>query len=216
MKAARKLGWAAALATPLLVHLALATGRLVPLALAMAAIQLALGAVLALRRWRWARSCLAPALALIALLVWALLARGVPDDVLKLQSGLSHGAIYVGLLVLFGRSLRPGRQPLITALAARISGRPLCPRRLAYTRRVTQAWCVFCLCQLAVSATLFALAPAETWSLFVNVLDLPLLCLMFAGEYALRCWLFRGEPHASLRDGIRAFTRRSPATRDAG
>ncbi|HEY2133450.1 MAG TPA: hypothetical protein VGH36_10815 [Acetobacteraceae bacterium] len=214
MKAARPLGWAAVLATPLLVHLALATGRHVPVALALAAIQLALGAVLAMRRWRWARFCLAPALAFIALLVWALPTWCAPDEVLKLQSGLSHGAIYGGLLILFGRSLRPGRQPLVTALAARISG-PLCARRLAYTRRVTQAWCLFCVCQLATSATLCAFAPAETWSLFVNVLDLPLLCLMFAGEYALRCWLFRGERHASLGDGIRAFARRNAATGDA-
>jgi uncharacterized membrane protein len=209
MKAARPLGWAAVLATPLLVHLALASGRHVPVALALAAIQLTLGAALALRRWRWVRFGLAPALALLGWLVWR-----APDDVLKLQSGLSHSAIYLGLLILFGRSLRPGRQPLITALAARIAS-PLSPRRQAYTRRVTQAWCLFCLCQLATSATLCAFAPAETWSLFVNVLDLPLLCLMFAGEYALRCWLFRGEPHASLSDGIRAFARRRAATGDA-
>jgi uncharacterized membrane protein len=206
MMAARIVACAVVLGTPFLVHVALATGRYVPMALALAAIEVVVGAMLVLRRWRQGRVWLAAVLALGTLRV--LVAWDAPQNVLAVQSGLSHGLLYGWLLLLFGRTLLPGRQPLVTTLAIRLSGR-LCAERDVYTRRVTQAWCLFCLFQLACSALLFATAPVAVWSLFVNVLDLPLLCLMFLGEYAIRRYRFRHEPHASLGDSIRAF-----ATRD--
>jgi uncharacterized membrane protein len=196
---------AVVLSTPLLMHMALTTGRCVSLALALAAIEVSVGAVLVLRHWRRAWVVMAIALALTAMR--ALVAWGVPQNVLMMQSGVSHAALYSWLLLLFGRTLLPGRQPLVTTLAIRMSGR-LSAMRDVYTRRVTQAWCLFCLFQLGCSALLFATAPVAVWSLFVNVLDLPLLCLMFLGEYAIRCYRFRHEPHASLGDSIRAFAAR--------
>ena len=203
--AARIVVGAVVLSTPLLMHMALTTGRYVSLALALAAIEVSAGAALVLRRWRRAWVFMATALALMALR--ALMVWRVPQNVLMLQSGLSHAALYSWLLLLFGRTLLPERQPLVTTLAIRLSGR-LSAERDVYTRRVTQAWCLFCLFQLACSALLFATAPVAVWSLFVNVLDLPLLCLMFLGEYAIRRYRFRYESHASLGDSIRAFAAR--------
>ena len=53
-----------------------------------------------------------------------------------------HAAIYLALLALFGRTLRPGHEPLITRFARRVHG-TLPPQLAAYTRRLTIAWCVF-------------------------------------------------------------------------
>ena len=118
--------------------------------------------------------------------------------------GIPHAAIYVALLGLFARTLRPGHEPLITRLARRVHGK-LPPQLRAYTRRLTAAWCVFFAAQIVASALLFRFASLSHWSLFVNVLNFPLLALMFIGEYAYRLMRHRDFPHASLLDGVRAF-----------
>jgi hypothetical protein len=43
------------------------------------------------------------------------------------------------------------------------------------------------------------------------VLDLPLVCLMFACEYAVRLHRFRDFPHVSVAATIRAFSGGAPA-----
>lgn len=119
--------------------------------------------------------------------------------------GIPHAVIYAALLWLFARTLRPGHEPLITRLARRVHG-TLPPQLHAYTRRLTAAWCVFFAAQIVVSALLFRFASLSLWSLFVNVLNFPLLALMFIGEYGYRLMRHRDFPHASLLDGVRAFS----------
>jgi uncharacterized membrane protein len=80
------------------------------------------------------------------------------------------------------------------------------PQLYAYTRRLTAAWCVFFAAQIVVSAFLFRFASLSHWSLFVNVLNFPQLALMFIGEYGYRLVRHRDFPHASLLDGVRAFS----------
>jgi uncharacterized membrane protein len=109
-----------------------------------------------------------------------------------LAYGLPHAAAYLVLLWYFGRSLRGGRVPVITRLARRIRG-TLSGQLERYTRRLTAAWCAFFAAQLACSAALLAFAPLETWSFFVNVLNVPLVAAMFAGDYAYRFIRLRGE-----------------------
>jgi uncharacterized membrane protein len=118
---------------------------------------------------------------------------------------LPHAAIYISLLWLFARTLRPGHEPLITRLARRVHV-TLPPALSLYTRQVTAAWCVFFAAQLAISALLFVFASPRQWSMFVNVLNFPLLALMFGGEYLYRTVRHRDFPPASLTDGIRAFS----------
>ena len=118
--------------------------------------------------------------------------------------GVPHAAIYLSLLWLFGRTLRAGREPLITRLARRLHG-TLPPQLAAYTRRLTAAWCVFFGAQLVASVLLFRFASLAHWSIFVNVLNFPLLALMFGGEYAYRVLRHRDFPQASFLDGVRAF-----------
>jgi uncharacterized membrane protein len=119
--------------------------------------------------------------------------------------GIPHAVIYLSLLWLFGHTLRAGQEPLVSRLARRVHG-ALPSELAAYTRYVTYAWCIFFTAQIVVSALLFKFAPLGTWSLFINVLNFPLLALMFIGEYAYRIICHREFPHASLLDGIRAFS----------
>jgi len=119
--------------------------------------------------------------------------------------GIPHIAIYLSLLWLFGRTLARGREPLITGFARRVHG-TLPPEMETYTRRLTRAWCVFFLMQAATSAALLTWATLDTWSLFVNVLNLPLVVLMFALEYLYRVTRHREFPHASIMKGIQMFT----------
>lgn len=122
--------------------------------------------------------------------------------------GIPHTAIYLSLLWLFGRTLVRGREPLITSFARRIHG-SLPPAMEAYTRQVTLAWCVFFIAQPVISAVLFTWAALDSWSLFVNVLNLPLVALMFAIEYLYRLARHRDFPHASIMKGVQMFTEHS-------
>lgn len=112
-------------------------------------------------------------------------------------AALAHWTIYGGLLLTFGLTLRPGHDPLVTAMTRRLHG--AIPDELAtYTRRVTIAWCGFFAAQLTASVTLFLFAPLVVWSFFVNILDLPLVVAMFAAESVVRRHCLRNPPRLSL------------------
>lgn len=158
-------------------------------------------------RLRWGTALLGAGAAIYAL--------GRLDDAgLALIYGAPHAAAYLFLLWLFGRTLAPGREPLITRIGRTVHG-GLAPHMEGYTRRVTIAWCVFFGGQVAISAALYALAPLEAWSLFVNVLNLPLLALMFAAEYLYRLARYRDDSHASIAQALRAFARHGFASTGA-
>jgi uncharacterized membrane protein len=127
--------------------------------------------------------------------------------------GIPHAAIYLSLLWFFGQTLWHGKEPLVTRLARRVHG-TLPSELAAYTRRVTVAWCVFFATQVIISALLFNFASLNNWSLFINVLNFPLLALMFIGEYVYRAIRHREFPRASILDGIRAFS--NDAARSTG
>ena len=120
-------------------------------------------------------------------------------------SGLSHAAAYLFLLWVFARTLARGAEPIITRFARRIHG-ALQPEMEWFTRKLTIAWCAFFAAQVIASALLYGIAPLETWSLFVNVLNLPLLALMFAGQYVYRRARHPDCPRASVWQAVEAFT----------
>lgn len=190
--------------TPFIVHFSLETGHGRAVAAAMSGVDITvMGTIFALKvseKWRAATGAVI-VLSLLGLAIWW---RDSQQDFL-VTSGIPHAAIYVGLLILFGRSLAPNRQALITSVAMTIYKRGLPPEIAEYTRSVTIAWCVFFVLQLLVSLLLFVFAPVQVWSLFVNILNLPLLGLMFGCEYAYRRWRLPNRPQSSLSGVAHAF-----------
>lgn len=189
----------------LLVHSAMTHGqpRYVRLALSLLPL-LGLGVWIvrcAQHKVRWTLFLLAAAIAIYVIEHEARLG-------LAAAYGIPHTAIYLFLLWSFGRTLAPGREPMITGFARKVHG-TLPPTMEAYTRRLTRAWCAFFAAQVAISAALFTLAPLQVWSLFVNVLDFPLLVLMFGVEYLYRVMRHRNFPHASIMKGMQMFNEHS-------
>jgi len=125
-----------------------------------------------------------------------------------LACGLPHAIANLTLLWFFGRTLLRGHEALVTGLARTVHG-VLPPDITEYTRRVTAAWCVFFAAQVVLSLLLYAFAPLAAWSLFVNVLNGPLVVLMFVSEYLWRLYRYRNFQHTSIMHVIRVFTRRS-------
>ena len=192
--------------TALLLHLGLADPDApLRLVVALAGLQAGCAGALATRGWRRG-GCLLP---LLTCLVWPA-CRTVPRMGIVSTLLASHAILYLGLAALFGVTLLPGRIPLVTQMAHEVEPR-LTPRMLAYTRRVTWLWALYGPVQVVASLLLLWLAPLGTWSMFVNLLDLPLLAAVFLGEFAFRSWWLRGDTHARLADGWRAARRRWPA-----
>ena len=121
---------------------------------------------------------------------------------LVLSSGSPHALIYSTLLIAFGLSLLPGREPIVTYFARTIHG-SIAPEIVDYTRRVTWAWCWFFGLELLGSALLLMLAPMVWWSTFVNILNIPLLAAMMLGERLIRPFWVANPPHEYLRDFLR-------------
>src|SRR4051812_16739389 len=69
------------------------------------------------------------------------------SGVALLVQGAPHAAINSFLLWMFGRTLAPGEEPLVTAFALRIHPN-LPPFLVTYTRWVTVLWCLVFAAQL--------------------------------------------------------------------
>jgi uncharacterized membrane protein len=130
-------------------------------------------------RW-WAGA----ALALAALAVAANAA--LP---LKLYPVLVNGA----LLAAFGHSLIS--PPSMAERLARLREPDLPPAAVAYTRRVTQAWCAFFLVNGAIALGTALYASEAVWSLYNGVVSYLLMGLLFGAEYLLRI-RFKRRHHA--------------------
>jgi len=105
----------------------------------------------------------------------------------------------------FGRTLRPGHEPLISQFARRIHGADYSPAIASYTRQVTWAWTLYFLAIGLISSTLFVAAPLAVWSWFINFVTFILLGLMFAGEYAVRRWRLPDIHHISFIKSVSPF-----------
>ena len=125
---------------------------------------------------------------------------------------LPHAGAYLFMLWLFGRTLMPGREALITRLARQVHG--TLPEDIErYTRQVTTAWCLFFAGMALTSLMLFLLAPLTVWSVFANLLNVPLVAAMFLAEYLYRILRYPDFSHASIRSTIRAFQKHGASGR---
>lgn len=138
---------------------------------------------------------------------------------------------FIGLVAwMFGRTLRPGRMPLITRIVTILEGVAqdrMEPRLAAYTRGLTLAWTLLLLALATVNLVLalvaspdgllaqLGLEPGWTitrtqWSWFANFANYGVVAAFFVGEYALRTRLFPGR-YASFAAFLRRLGSLGPA-----
>jgi uncharacterized membrane protein len=153
-------------------------------------------------RPRWGRILLCAAVT--GIIVWA--AQDHPG--FRRSPYLLPVLINVFLLVQFGRTLLPGREPLIVRYCRTDLGAvPAAVER--YARRLTALWCIVFAGMIAEGAILAEYASIELWSLFANVLNYVLVFALFVGEHAVRSVIFPEYGIASpIRTG-RAMLRSS-------
>ena len=123
----------------------------------------------------------------------------------------------------FGRTLRPGRTPLIERAIVALHGTTddVTADMLAYARRLTLVWACLFVALAAINLMLAVLAnpgglllsvglhapvtvPLRVWSLFANVLNYLIVGALFVCEYWLRRRRFPQQSYRGLFD----FTRR--------
>jgi uncharacterized membrane protein len=92
--------------------------------------------------------------------------------------------VNAAFLCAFGYSLLSG--PSMIERLARLREPDLPPAAVRYTRRVTQAWCVFFVFNGAACLGTALFSPEAVWSLYTGVVSYILMGLMFGGEYLLR------------------------------
>ena len=124
---------------------------------------------------------------------------------------LEHAGTYSLLCATFGLTLRHGEMPMVSRFAGIVHGR-LTPALSRYTRSVTWAWTLYFGSLAGLSLVLFWLAPIPVWSAFAYLLGMPLLVLMFVGEYAARCYLLPPADRAGPLEAIRAYRQSSQKT----
>jgi uncharacterized membrane protein len=153
-----------------------------------------------------------PLVALVAALAfihWQTLERNYP-----LMYLIEDVGFYALLSVTFARSLAPGRVPLCTYWADRAQG-PLPAVVARYTRKTTAAWAIFFGLIAAASLALYAWSPLLIWSGFSNFATLPLVALMFIGEYAVRRRVLPPPHRTGLLASVRVYLDSARATKIA-
>lgn len=137
-------------------------------------------------------------------LLWPLLRQNV-----ALLYLLQHAGINLALASLFGRSLSGPGEPLVTRLARLVFPDGISERKVRYTRGVTIAWTVFFVANASLSLGLYVFASPAVWSVYANLLGLPLLGAMFLGEHLLRLRMLSAEERPGIAEIVRAWRRHS-------
>ena len=119
---------------------------------------------------------------------------------------LQDCGVYVLLGFTFARTLScPAELPLYAVEGhSRLHG-PLPPQVARYTRSTTAAWALFFALITLTSLILFQFAPLTVWSAFVNFFTLPLVVLMFVGEYAVRRRTLPPAHRTGLLESVRVY-----------
>jgi len=111
-----------------------------------------------------------------------------------------------GLLYLFGRTLRPGREPLIASFR-RLTGAEMTRDAQIYTRQLTVCWVVFFAASLSASILLAVYGSPAAWSWVVN-LGFPAAALVFfLSEHLYRARYLKHYGSVSLARTLGAVLR---------
>jgi uncharacterized membrane protein len=92
--------------------------------------------------------------------------------------------VNLALFALFASSLWRG--PSIVERVARLHDPALPPAGVAYTRRVTQVWCVFFVANGGIAAATALWASPAVWALYNGVVAYGAMGLLMAGEWLVR------------------------------
>ncbi|MCE3269969.1 MAG: hypothetical protein K0S57_366 [Ramlibacter sp.] len=125
---------------------------------------------------------------------------GIPSRWLYLAQ---HAGVHLALAAWFGATLRPGDEPLVTALARRVHD--VTPAMERYTRNVTLAWTLYFIGMAVTSLALFSLGDFAHWSLLANILTPVFTVGFFVGEYLLRYRLHPEFERVSLHRALQAY-----------
>jgi uncharacterized membrane protein len=170
---------------------------------------------------------------LVALGAWLALA-----TLLLVPAGMGHPELALSILPvvflavaawLFGRTLLPGAEPLVSRFVRVIEGeaRLSLPGVCRYTRGVTVFWACLLGCMTLLSLLIALFAVPGGWLSVLGIMVpayLPgsllewypeagcwtLLAAAFVGEYLFRRWYLRGIPHPSVKRFATQIIRRWP------
>jgi len=153
----------------------LGQGKLEPRLMAGLLLLAALTRLPTLKVSKVGRWLMAGALVLVAAAVWS-------NHLLPLK--LYPFLMNVLTLGLFGYSLF--YPPSMVERIARMTDPDLPPEAIGYTRRVTQAWCLFFVLNGSIALYTALWSSAEVWSLYNGVIAYLMMGAMFGGEYLIR------------------------------
>ena len=166
--------------------------------------------------------------AFLAVLAVGALAARMPAWVVALAAVAAIGAAWIELGViaqlalagpvlaflagawLFGRTLLPGRTPLVETISRLERGGDFPAGLAGYARRLTWAWTILLAAIPAVDAALALFATTAAQSLFVNFASYALMALLYFGEYAYRLWRYPQFPHKNPVTVAANLVRRAP------
>ncbi len=123
--------------------------------------------------------------------------------------------INLGMLVVFGATLRVGKVPLVERLlriaySQDLPLKGLPPGLSQSARRMTWAWVIFFACMALLSLILARWASLAVWSLFVNVLYYFFIAALLTLQHLYRYFRFRRYGAVSLRRLAYDLARISP------
>lgn len=150
-------------------------GRVEPRLLAGLLLLAAVARLLTLKINKAGRWWISGALLLAAVAVWG-------NALLPLQ--LYPVLVNLVMLGVFGYSLIA--PPSVVERIARLREPDLPAAAIAYTRRVTQVWCVFFVINGSIALTTALFASPAIWSLYNGVIAYGLMGVLFSGEYLVR------------------------------
>ena len=187
-----------ACASPVLLHLAVIHQSRVVL---FAFLAFAAAGIVAARLPRW----------LAALIALAALGAPWVEPGLIAQLALAGPAlVFLAIAWVFGRTLLPGRTPLVERISRIERGGEFPPALAGYTRRLTLAWTVLLAGIPVADAALALVATPAAQSVLVNFLSWSLIAALFFGEYAYRLWRYPQFPHKNPLTVARNLLWRAP------
>jgi uncharacterized membrane protein len=111
------------------------------------------------------------------------------------------------MLSVFGRSLRPGSEALITGVARDIRRGHMPDDLAAYTRRITWLWCGIFVAMILVHGGLALFAPREWWSWVANFGSYLALGVVFVIEHLWHRWRYSQYWHPNFVEFITGLFR---------